>query len=247
LKSQPKAVIRNAAIFSVLGNESFIAEYFFCWSVMAIRDASNRGFSESIRTTVLRFSLYTFGILLLAKLLPWVAQYGDVAVFMENGALEWMQFGLLVTTGILFLREAFLTPRYHHVFVLLACAAAFAAVREMDANLDRLVPWIGWKIGYLIILYAAFVTYSNAQTLKRQIMRIPHSRAFSLLWAGFIIAVPFAQLVGHGAFLHSVMGEDYIWEYNRIIEELGEFMGYVLLLIGGFELILQLRAARSGD
>ena len=214
---------------------------------MEIRDARNRGFNESIRTTVLRFSFYTFGILLLAKLLPWVAQYGDAAVFMENGALEWLQLGLLVTTSILFLREAFITPRYHHVFVLLACVSAFAAVREMDANLDRLVPWIGWKIGYLIILYAAIVTYSNAQTLKRQIMRLPHSRAFSLLWAGFIIAVPFAQLVGHGAFLQIVMGDDYSRNYPRIIEELGEFMGYVLLLIGGFELILQLRAARPGD
>jgi len=93
----------------------------------------------------------------------------------------------------------------------------------------------------------AIVTYSNAQTLKRQIMRLPHSRAFSLLWAGFIIAVPFAQLVGHGAFLQIVMGDDYSRNYPRIIEELGEFMGYVLLLIGGFELILQLRAARPGD
>lgn len=216
---------------------------------MEIPDANNGGVSKSIRTTVIRFSFYTFSILLLAKLLPWVAQQKDAAAFMENGALEWLQFGLLVTTSILFLREAFRTPRYHHVFVLLTCVSAFAAVREMDANLDILVPWIGWKIGYLIIVYAAVVTYANAQTLKRQIIRFPHPRAFSLLWAGFIIAVPFAQLVGHGAFLQTVMGDDYSRNYPRIIEELGEFMGYVLLLIGGFELTLQLKVAHppAGD
>ncbi len=174
---------------SFLSFHSKLGPPYFCWCVMEIRDASDRGFNESIRSTVLRFSFYTFGILLLAKLLPWVAQYRDAAVFMENGALEWLQFGLLVTTSTLFLREAFLTPRYHHVFVLLACVSAFAAVREMDANLERLIPWIGWKIGYSFILYAAYVTYSNAQALKRQMIQFPHSRAFSLLWAGFMIGV----------------------------------------------------------
>ncbi len=214
---------------------------------MEVRDASNGAFNESISATVLRFSFYTFGILLLAWLLPWVAQYRDAAVFKENGAIEWLQLGLLVTTSIVFLREAFVTPRYHHVFVLLACVSAFAGVREMDANLDRLIPWIGWKIGYSIILYAAIVAYSNSQTLKRQIMQFLHSRAFSLLWAGFIIAIPFAQLVGHGAFLQTVMDDDYSWDYQRMIEELGELMGYVLLFIGSFELIRQMRAARPGD
>ncbi len=211
---------------------------------MEVRDASTAAFNESIRATVVRFSFYTFGILLLATLLPWVAQYRDAAVFKENAAIEWLQFGLLVTTSIVFLREAFVTPRYHHVFVLLACVSAFAGVREMDANLDRLIPWIGWKIGYSIILYAAIITYSNAQTLKRQIMRFLHSRAFSLLWAGFIIAIPFAQLVGHGAFLQAVMDDDYSRDYQRMIEELGELMGYVLLFIGSFELIWQMRVAR---
>ena len=214
---------------------------------MEVRDASNAAFNESISATVLRFSFYTFGILLLAKLLPWVAQYGDAAVFKENGAIEWLQFGLLVTTSIVFLREAFVTPRYHHVFVLLACVSAFAGVREMDANLDRLIPWIGWKIGYSFILYAAIISYSNAQTLKRQIMRVLDSPAFSLLWAGFIIAIPFAQLVGHGAFLKVAMDDDYSRDYQRMIEELGELMGYVLLFIGSFELIRQMRAAHPGD
>ncbi len=115
---------------------------------MEVRDASTAAFNESIRATVVRFSFYTFGILLLATLLPWVAQYRDAAVFKENGAIDWLQLGLLVTTSIVFLREAFVTPRYHHVFILLACVSAFAGVREMDANLDRLIPWIGWKIGY---------------------------------------------------------------------------------------------------
>lgn len=212
--------------------------------ITASSNVSDRQFIDSLRTTVIRFSFYTFGILLLAALLPWAARYREATAFMENGLLEWLQFGLLVTVSILFLRAAFLAPHYHHVFVLLTCLSAFAAVREMDAYLDTSVPWIGWKIGYLIILYAAIITYSSAQTLKQQIMRFPDSRAFLLLWAGFIIAVPFAQLVGHGAFLQTVMGDDYSREYPRIIEELGEFMGYLLILIGGFELTLRLSADR---
>ncbi len=209
---------------------------------MDIRNIGQRVFYESTRNTILRFSVYTFVILLFAKLLPWVVLYGDSTVLKENGTVEWLQLGLLLTASFLFFRESRLTPRYHHALVWLACLSAFAGFREMDANLDRLVPWIGWKIGFSFILYAAVVTYSNVATLKRQIMRFLHFPAFSLLWTGFVIAVPFAQLVGHGAFLQTVMEGDYSRDYKRMIEELGELMGYALLFIGSFELIRQINA-----
>ena len=204
-------------------------------------------FSDSTAAMAWRFSLYTFGFLLLAASLPWVAQYGGAAAFKENGAIEWLQLGFLVAISMMFLREAFLSPRFHQVFVLLACVPAAAGVREMDADLDRIIPWLGWKIGYAFILYAGFVGYANRQILGPQVTRCLKSRAFALLWAGFMVAFPFAQLVGHGAFMQAIMGDDYSRDYKRMIEEIGELMGYGLLLIGSFELILETRTTATGD
>ena len=65
------------------------------------------------------------------------------------------------------------------------------------------------------------------------------SNGFFLLWAGFIIAIPVAQLVGNGAFLQAIMNDDYSRDYRRIIEEIGELMGYGLILVGSIELAIK--------
>jgi len=36
-----------------------------------------------------------------------------------------------------------------------------------------------------------------------------------------MVAFPFAQLVGHGAFMQVIMGDDYSRDYRRMIEEIG--------------------------
>lgn len=197
---------------------------------------------RAMLSTVARFSIYTLGITLLGAALPSLAQYNDAAVFKENGAVEWLQLGFLVVASTMYFRQAIVSASYRHIFLVLASVSAFAAVREMDANIDAILPWIGWKAGYAFIVLAGVIAYTNKEQVRRQMFQLLNSRAFSLLWAGFIVAIPFAQLVGNGAFLHAIMDEDYSRDYKRIIEEVGELMGYGLLLLGCFELILQNRA-----
>lgn len=201
----------------------------------------NEPFSSSSGATIIRFSIYTVGILLLAVALPWLAHYREAVAFKENGAVEWLQLVFLVAVTAMFFREAAISPRFRHVFVILACVSAFAGIREMDAILDVVIPWIGWKAGYVCIVFAGVVGYTNQDVLQPQIKHFLNSRAFSLLWAGFIVAIPFAQLVGNGAFLQAIMSDDYSRDYRRMIEEIGELMGYGLLLIGSRELILHNR------
>jgi len=62
-----------------------------------------------------------------------------------------------------------------------------------------------------------------------------------------MVAFPFAQLVGHGAFMQVIMGDDYSRDYRHMIEEIGELMGYGLLLIGSFELIMETRMTATRD
>ena len=196
---------------------------------------------ESIRSSIGRYSLYTFLILAFAASLPLLAQFRDAAAFKEGGAIEWMQLGLLVAISFTFFKESIAIQKYRQAFAFLGGLAAFAAIREMDAYLDVIVPWLGWKIGYLVILAVGFYGFRNRKTLHDQAVCCVNSRAFTLLWAGFIIAIPFAQLVGNGTLLNIVMGEGHDRDYRRMIEELGELMGYALILIGNIELIRQKR------
>ena len=189
---------------------------------------------------MLRFSLYTVAILCFAVSLPWLARIGDAAAFKENGVIEWLQFVLLIAVSWIFNRNARFSHKFHHAFSILAFLAAFAAVREMDGNLDVALPLIGWKIGYVFVAYAAYTFYKNPGIVAKQFRECLGSNGFLLLWAGFIVAIPFAQLVGNSAFLQAIMSDDYSRDYRRIIEEIGELMGYGLILIGSIELTIQL-------
>lgn len=192
--------------------------------------------SSSSDFMVLRFSLYTAGILLFTVSLPWLARIGDAAPFKENGMIEWLQFGALLAVSLILARNARASTRFQHAFTILACFAAFASAREMDGNLDVAIPGLGWKIGYIFVAYAGYVFYKSGGDAMRQVRECCDSNGFLLLWAGFIVAIPFAQLVGHGAFLQAIMSDDYSRDYRRIIEEIGELMGYGLILIGSVEL-----------
>jgi hypothetical protein len=197
--------------------------------------------SNSTAGKIIRYSVYTVGILLLMFSLSWLAQQRGAAGFKENGPIEWAQLIMIVFMGLIFLRESFVTRRLREIFIILACFLAFVAIREMDSYLDR-VPWVSWKYGYALILYAGLVGYSNFQSLKIQVAHFINFRAFLLLWAGFIIAMPFAQLIGNGDFLQAIVATDYSRDYKRVIEEVGELMGYLLMFIGSVEVILETRA-----
>ena len=204
-------------------------------------------FTESSMPIVLRFTLYTLVIFSFTASLPLIIQYGGITVFKENGLIEWLQFGLLVGASAIFLAGSFVVPVFRQLFLLLASISAFGVVRELDALLDDMIPWIGWKIGLVIVLYAVGLAYVNRGILKRQTTRFISSRAFAMLWAGFVVAVPFSQLVGHEPFLQLVMGDDYARDYKRVIEECGELVGYFLLFVGSVESMMQIKVVQLGN
>ena len=118
-------------------------------------------FTESSKPIVLRLTLYTLVIFSVTTSLPLIIQYGGITVFKENGPIEWLQFGLLVGASAIFLAGSFVVPVFRQLFLLLASVPAFGVVRELDALLDDMIPWIGWKIGHVIVLYAVGLAYVN--------------------------------------------------------------------------------------
>ena len=192
-----------------------------------------------------RFSAYTVAVFALALSLPLVIEHGDIVLFKENGPIEWFQCALLLVTSSLFFLGSYQLSHCRQVFVLIGLVSAFAAIRELDAFLDQRIPWVGWKIGFLPILGAVYLACVHKNLIARQLPLFLASSGFVILWAGFLIAVPVAQLVGHGAFLQAVMGDDYNRGYKRVIEETLETVGYILFLIGSFESLLHVKTKLS--
>ena len=186
-----------------------------------------------------RYSVYTLLIAALSVMLPDIVRHQGVAFFYENGTIEWLQFSLLGASVLLFALGALCLPAHRRLAALLGCVAAFAATREMDRVLGRLLPVVSWKIGGLFLVAAGWLLLRHGRVLLPQIAAFLRTPAFVMLWAGFVIAVPLAQLVGHAPFFRLFMDEVHVRDIKRVFEESGEFMGYLILLFGTLESLLQ--------
>lgn len=195
-----------------------------------------------MKLLVMRFVGYTLVIFIFAASLPIIVQHGGANLFRENGPIEWLQFLCLSAASSIFIAGFRSIPIFRETLLILASVSALAAVREMDGLLDGM--WVGWKAGYVLLLPAVGLAYANRSRLGWQMAQFFSSPAFVVLWAGFIVAVPIAQLFGHGAFLESLMGDNYIRTYKRVLEECGELVGYLLLVAGSIESALHMKAAQ---
>jgi hypothetical protein len=186
-----------------------------------------------------RYVLYTFVICVLSVSLTPILEWQGIDVVRENGPFEWLQWGLIATLTALLLGAAWQIAAYRELFILIGSVGALAASRELDAILDAWIPGLGWKIGFVAPILAWVYLRHRKAELKQQIAQFITTRAFAIIWTGFILTYPIAQLVGHAPLLREVMGPDYQFGYKQMIEEILELMGYTLLLMGAIESLIQ--------
>lgn len=183
-----------------------------------------------------RFLIYTVAITAFCMQLPSTIAGGDMQEFTENRWVEWLQFALVIGSVGLFVIRARLVPGARELLVLLAGLYALAAFRELDNLLDSLVPWLGWKLGPTLIMpLLVGLVVVRFDRMRKQFASFVGSPAFVLGWAGFMIVVPIAQLIGHGPFLEAMLGEHYHRAYKHVIEESAELTGYMMLAAAAVE------------
>jgi len=118
-------------------------------------------------------------------------------------------------------------------------------VREQDSAIQSLTPWLRWELpAGAILLAGALMLWPRRRRLASEFASFVSSTPFGVLWAALAVTTVVSQLVGHGAFLRIVMGEEYNRDYKRVIEEATELCGYVLLLVGTIETLV---ARRHGE
>ncbi len=196
---------------------------------------------------LLRYAIFTalnvamiYGIWLMARV-------GGTSLFSEGSRLEWTQFSALVGVAALFFFAAVRLPSHRELHVLLGAAACLGGIRELDAYFDRWLPGLGWHLPFWCVLLAVGAYAWRSRTaLRTQIRDFAAHRSFAFMWCAFILAAPFGQMIGHGAFLQELFGEDYRRPMKRVIEESAETLGYLWVLLASMDWLIDRRsAARS--
>lgn len=193
---------------------------------------------ERVVQTLVRFFIYTTMLFGLLVGIPYLLKPGDILMFNEDNPIENIQVLILVSTAAVFGFGAWLERPMRELFTLLCLVSAFAAIRELDGFFDKM-PFIRWEMPDAVIVVAGvWLGLRSRQILISQTESFISSVPFGVLWAGIVVVVIIAQLIGHGRFLEMALGDDYRRDYKRVIEETCELCGYFILFFGALEAVL---------
>lgn len=158
-------------------------------------------------------------------------------LFSENGPVEWGQFLLLLTCCGWLQATAVRSGSRREIFHLGTLFILMAAVREMDANLDRYVFDGAWQLMVTgLILSGLLYAWPRRRKIAAQLRSLIFSRPFGLLLAGLFVVTLFTPLLGQQRFWQAALQERYIRSVARIVEESGELLGFLLLFFGCIEM-----------
>lgn len=195
-------------------------------------------FSKSEKTivyNVVRQFIYFCAIFGFVFFIHYLAALNHKMTFDENGVVEGIQLGLLISSGMIFLLQLFLRPEYAPVLWLLASCSFLGAARELDKVLDHILPAISWRIGFIFPLIAFYMAWKYRYCLKKTLIRFFSSPAFYMMCCAMIIILPIAQCIGHRPFVVNVLQIDDIAAIKEMFEEACEAMGYLLIFLSSVE------------
>jgi hypothetical protein len=96
------------------------------------------------------------------------------------------------------------------------------------------------KIDSTTIAVAAFCrTFKSYSILKSESIDFAQTQQAVFLGLGFFIVAIFAQICGEQAVMRTVLHDNYQRSIGRFVEEIIEFLGYIIVVIGSLECYLQ--------
>jgi len=164
------------------------------------------------------------------------------ALYSEETLTEHMQDILTLLSSILFFYASRINSQLKIACVLLATLTAMMFVREFDTYLDMYVFDGAWQAIVYSILACIFVyLITKRGTIFSSIQAYSQTPSYGICLSGLVTLLAFSRMIGKGAFWHSIMGDSYVRVVKNIVEEGIETLGYTLILISAFELVLLCR------
>jgi hypothetical protein len=156
----------------------------------------------------------------------------------EFSPVEMLQLALLLICITLFGWIAS-RDRLRRPFALGFCALfAICFVRELDFFLDFYLVDNLWQVLCAALLAVTLVYLGRHwHRFEQGLRRSWPSTGLAIIMSGFILLVPFAQLMGHDALWQEIMGDAYIRVVKVAVEEFIELGAYAILTIGTIEFL----------
>jgi hypothetical protein len=192
---------------------------------------------DSPNILFIRFSLYLIGAAVITGIaMLMLYNFGYQTVMVENGDIEWLEvMWLLISSLFLFLASR-KSADYTRLFNVLWLLPLIAVVRELDEILDKTFFHGAWMVpAILIALIVFYRVFKSYNILMPESLHFIQTQQAVFLGLGFFIVVIFAQLCGEQAVLKAIFRDDYQRHIGRFVEEILEFLGYIILVIGSLE------------
>jgi hypothetical protein len=203
-----------------------------------------------VQRNLLRFLLYALGVtgltlalLTYAHFFPENMRFNQPVPGFRYGTSEFSPVELLQNVMLLYcaLTFVFIAARdrlRRPLAVGLAALFGACLIRELDFFLDLYGVDNLWQVLTAIILSTAVVYIGRHwHRFMQGWRRTWPSAGLALIIGGFIILVPYAQLIGHEPLWQALMGDDYRHVTKVIAEEFIELGAYILITIGTLEFV----------
>ncbi|MBU0606879.1 MAG: hypothetical protein KKI08_03290 [Armatimonadetes bacterium] len=159
--------------------------------------------------------------------------------------VELVALALLALTALVVWWAAAVDPIKRPVAVLMALAAATAFVRETYSAGDTGVLATVWCITAgvapaVMLIYA----YRQRRRLVTALGDLTALSALPMMIIGMLIVAVFAQIMGVTAHWKAVLGDQYVHNFKRVMEEAMEVVGYTVVFGGAVEYLLAAYARR---
>jgi len=156
----------------------------------------------------------------------------------ELSPVEVLQHTLLLISAALFAVVGLRDPLRRPLALTLSLLLSACFVRELDFFLDFYGMDNLWQVLSGVLIAAACVYgIRHRVVLVQGWRRSWPSAGLTMLMAGCILLVPFAQLVGHEALWRAVLADDYLRIVKVVAEEFAELGAYLLITIGAIEYV----------
>ncbi|MEN6307821.1 MAG: hypothetical protein ABFD91_08705 [Anaerohalosphaeraceae bacterium] len=128
------------------------------------------------------------------------------------------------------------TQEYKELFRVMFILPVIAVIRENDRLLETYVFDESWEVFVIIgLIYLGYVFMKTARPVSLQFIKFTHTQPFICFVLGFFITVGFARIVGQQDLWRALLQERHHRMIGGFVEEIMEFFGYCIILIGSLE------------
>jgi len=165
----------------------------------------------------------------------------------EDSAIEIAQESYLFIISVLLFYQAFKTPKYKSLLLVLGLFFSMHFVREFDFFLDKIFDGL-WQILAFSMLAAAIYIFVKAKKLIiDQIGKLKDNISTGLFLIGLTLLHVFSRLWGKSDNWKTLLQERYMRVFKDLAEEGIELVAYSILLIATVELLLTLKRLNKQD